>query len=120
MQHVSGGEFSIVENSVVDVILVAHCLISLLPRFANSAIVDLRTECKNPSASRQRPARISLYETQPSGVVLQAFKFFDNLINTCVNQIEACTCDAGCPSCEFCDKRRSNHITDLMFHFMLL
>lgn len=78
----------------------AHCFISLLPRFTYSAIVDLRTECKNPNASRQRPARIALYETQPSGVVRQAYKFFDNLVNTCIGQIESCTCDTGCPSCE--------------------
>ncbi|KAF1797843.1 P-loop containing nucleoside triphosphate hydrolase protein [Mucor lusitanicus] len=86
----------------------SHCLISLLPRFAYSAIADLRTECKNPSASRQRPARIALYETQPSGVVRQAFKFFDGLVNTCINQIEACTCDSGCPSCvhlAFCSEQ---------------
>ncbi|CEP09281.1 hypothetical protein [Parasitella parasitica] len=63
----------------------SHCLISLLPRFAYSAIVDLRTECKNPHATRQRPARIALYETQPSGVVRQAFKFFDGLVNMCVH-----------------------------------
>ena len=75
-------------------------MISLLPRFAYSANVDLRTECKNPTASRQRPARIALYETQPSGVVRQAYKFFDNLVNTCIDQIESCTCDTGCPSCE--------------------
>ncbi|KAI8991328.1 P-loop containing nucleoside triphosphate hydrolase protein [Mycotypha africana] len=77
----------------------SHCLISLLPKFAYSVIVDLRTECKNPHATRQRPARIALYETQPNGVVGQAFKFFDNLVDISIRQIEECVCESGCPLC---------------------
>ncbi|CAO0799244.1 unnamed protein product [Mucor circinelloides] len=95
-------------DSMAAIHAASHCLISLLPRFAYSAISDLRTECKNPSAARQRPARIALYEAQPSGVVRQAFKFFDSLVNTCINQIQACTCDTGCPSCvhlAFCSEQ---------------
>lgn len=81
-------------------LLLGHCLISLLPRFAFSAVNDLRTECKNPNATRQRPAQIALYETEPSGVVRQAFKFFDGLVDTSIRLIEECPCESGCPLCK--------------------
>lgn len=64
---------------------------------------DLRTECKNPNATRQRPAQIALYETEPSGVVGQAFKFFDGLIDTSIKTIEECACESGCPLCKSFD-----------------
>lgn len=36
---------------------IAHCLISLLPRFSSVTANDVRTECKNANATRPRPAR---------------------------------------------------------------
>ncbi|KAI8372767.1 P-loop containing nucleoside triphosphate hydrolase protein [Radiomyces spectabilis] len=77
----------------------AHALISLLPKFTFSSVGDIRTECKSPHATRHRPNRIALYETQPSGVVRQAYQHFDNLVVRCVQQIENCACEDGCPSC---------------------
>ena len=43
--------------------------------------------------------RIALYETQPSGVVRQAFKHFEHLVTTCIEQIKNCPCEDGCPTC---------------------
>lgn len=80
--------------------MIGHCLISLLPRFATSSSKDIRTECKNPNATRHRPAQITLYETEPSGIVRQAFKFFDGLIDTSIQTIEECVCQGGCPLCK--------------------
>ncbi|KAI9262495.1 P-loop containing nucleoside triphosphate hydrolase protein [Helicostylum pulchrum] len=77
----------------------SHCLISLLPQFSSSTSNDLRTECKNPNATRQRPTRVALYERQPCGIVKQAYKYFDQLIETCIQQITNCQCENGCPSC---------------------
>ncbi|KAI8994891.1 P-loop containing nucleoside triphosphate hydrolase protein [Pilobolus umbonatus] len=77
----------------------SHCLISILPRYSYSTVNDLKTECKNPNATRQRPFRIALYETQPCGVVKQAYKFVDTLLENCIQIIETCPCEDGCPSC---------------------
>ncbi|KAI8068899.1 P-loop containing nucleoside triphosphate hydrolase protein [Thamnidium elegans] len=77
----------------------SHCLISLLPQFSSSTSNDVRTECKNPNATRQRPSRVALYERQPCGIVRQAYKYFDQLIETCIQQISHCQCENGCPSC---------------------
>ncbi|ORY97959.1 P-loop containing nucleoside triphosphate hydrolase protein [Syncephalastrum racemosum] len=77
----------------------AHIMISLLPRFTTSTQSDVRTECKSPHATRPRPPRIALYETQPSGIARKAYGFFDQLVQSCVEQIEKCTCEEGCPSC---------------------
>ncbi|KAG2226825.1 hypothetical protein INT45_005790 [Circinella minor] len=77
----------------------AHVLISLLPSFTSSTSVDVRTECKSPHATRARPPRIALYETQPSGIIRQAYQFFTELVTMSVEQIQNCDCENGCPSC---------------------
>ncbi|KAI9248872.1 P-loop containing nucleoside triphosphate hydrolase protein [Phascolomyces articulosus] len=77
----------------------AHVLISLLPSFTSSTTVDVRTECKSPHATRSRPPRIALYETQPNGIVRQAYQFFRDLVIMSVDQIQHCECEDGCPSC---------------------
>ncbi|KAI9488424.1 hypothetical protein BDB00DRAFT_932711 [Zychaea mexicana] len=77
----------------------AHALISLLPSFTSSTNVDVRTECKSPYATRPRPPRIALYETQPSGIIRQAYHFFSDLVNMSVEQLQNCECESGCPSC---------------------
>ncbi|KAI8139448.1 P-loop containing nucleoside triphosphate hydrolase protein [Fennellomyces sp. T-0311] len=77
----------------------AHALISLLPSFTSSTTVDVRTECKSPHATRPRPPRIALYETQPSGIVRQTYQFFGDLVNMGIQQIQDCECEGGCPSC---------------------
>ncbi|KAG2208134.1 hypothetical protein INT47_010496 [Mucor saturninus] len=76
----------------------SHCLISLLPRFSISSDT-IRTECKNPHATRPRPTRVALYETLPSGVIKQAYRHFEQLIETCIQQIRDCVCEEGCPLC---------------------
>lgn len=77
----------------------AHAMISLLPSFASSTAADIRTECKSPHATRPRPPRIALYESQPSGIIRQAYQFIDELLEMCIEQIQSCACDDGCPSC---------------------
>ncbi|CAO3690216.1 unnamed protein product [Rhizopus stolonifer] len=77
----------------------SHCFISMMPRFISSSSVNLKTECKNPHATRPRPIRLSVYEPQPCGVSRQLYKFFDQLLQTCIQQIEECSCENGCPSC---------------------
>jgi ATP-dependent helicase YprA (DUF1998 family) len=44
--------------------------------------------------------RVALYEFQPSGVSRKIFEFFDQLLDTCIKQIENCSCESGCPSCK--------------------
>ncbi|KAI8878373.1 P-loop containing nucleoside triphosphate hydrolase protein [Backusella circina FSU 941] len=77
----------------------SHCLITCLPRYTTTSPRDIRTECKNPHATRQRPNRVALYEFQPSGVSRKIFEFFDQLLDACIKQIENCPCELGCPSC---------------------
>ncbi|KAI7901494.1 P-loop containing nucleoside triphosphate hydrolase protein [Cokeromyces recurvatus] len=86
-------------NPMAAIHAASHCLISLLPRFTHSSVTDVRTECKNPHATRPRPARITLYETQPMGIIRQAYRLFDDLLKLSIKQIENCPCEFGCPSC---------------------
>ncbi|KAI9314584.1 P-loop containing nucleoside triphosphate hydrolase protein [Dichotomocladium elegans] len=79
----------------------AHAMISLLPQVTSSSIMDIKTECKSPHATRPRPPRIVLYENQPSGIIRQAYLFFDDLVEACIDRVENCPCEDGCPSCEF-------------------
>lgn len=78
---------------------------------------DLRTECKNPNATRSRPARVALYETQPCGIVRQAYKCFDQLIKKCIQQIRNCKCVDGCPSCKVYIKRPITSFSSLFSWF---
>ncbi|KAF7728390.1 hypothetical protein EC973_006198 [Apophysomyces ossiformis] len=77
----------------------AHALISLLPQFGFATGSDIRTECKSPHATRKRPPRIPVYETQPCGLVRQGYHHFDELVRLCIERIETCPCDYGCPNC---------------------
>lgn len=47
--------------------------------------------------------RIVLYESQPSGIVRQAYQFIDELLEMCVEQIQNCACEDGCPACKYWD-----------------
>lgn len=42
-------------------LLLAHCFISMMPRFISPSSVNLKTECKNPHATRPRPIRYDYY-----------------------------------------------------------
>ncbi|KAG1177604.1 hypothetical protein G6F70_005327 [Rhizopus microsporus] len=77
----------------------SHCLISVLPRYTSFAAGNIRTECKNPHATRPRPIRISIYEAEPCGVMRQVYKFFDQILQACLQQIDSCPCEEGCTSC---------------------
>lgn len=46
--------------------------------------------------------RISIYEAEPCGVMRQVYKFFDQILQACLQQIDSCPCEEGCTSCKFC------------------
>ncbi|KXS20937.1 P-loop containing nucleoside triphosphate hydrolase protein [Gonapodya prolifera JEL478] len=64
---------------------------------------EVRTECKYPLAERPRPARVTLYDTRPSGsgACRRLFLRLGDLIKQAYEIVEACPCteEKGCKDC---------------------
>ncbi|CAO3652445.1 unnamed protein product [Cunninghamella echinulata] len=87
------------EDIVASVHSVSHLFIKLLPKKTFSLSNDIKTECKSPYATRQRPNRVVLYESTTCGVLRQIYDSFDQLVKMALAHIESCECDSGCPNC---------------------
>ncbi|KAI8079987.1 DEAD H helicase [Halteromyces radiatus] len=79
----------------------AHLFISLLPQFTHSNVDDVKTECKSPYATRHRPNRIVLYESLPCGVLRQVYDCFERILRSCMQRVDTCECESGCPNCVY-------------------
>ncbi|KAI9306891.1 P-loop containing nucleoside triphosphate hydrolase protein [Cunninghamella echinulata] len=87
------------EDIMASVHSISHLFIKLLPKKAFSLSNDIKTECKSPYATRQRPNRVVLYESTACGVSRQIYDSFDQLVKMALAHIESCKCDSGCPNC---------------------
>jgi len=85
-----------------------HAVLNLAPLFSMSSAGNLRTECKAPEkeyaateSQRKRPARLIFYDAygKGGGVAAKAFDHISTLLRQALDNVEACPCEAGCPSC---------------------
>ncbi|KAI7869154.1 P-loop containing nucleoside triphosphate hydrolase protein [Spinellus fusiger] len=77
----------------------AHALSNSLPQVLFSAADTLKTECKNPYATRKRPTKIILYESQSKSTVQKVYYNFDTFVQAAIKRVEDCSCELGCPTC---------------------
>ncbi|KAJ3044878.1 hypothetical protein HDV00_000160 [Rhizophlyctis rosea] len=81
----------------------SHALLSLLPTcvvMPTTGMTDIRTECKHPSATRARPARIIVYDgAGRGGLTFKAFRHCEELLARAKAVVEGCECEEGCPAC---------------------
>ena len=79
----------------------SHALMSFMPIFVMATgMSDVRTECKNPHATRPRPARIVIYDAKgKAGVAYSGYQQISNLMSKAKDMVEACPCVEGCPEC---------------------
>ncbi|CCF58296.1 hypothetical protein KAFR_0E01420 [Kazachstania africana CBS 2517] len=87
-----------------------HGIMGIFSRFIVAGTDEIHTECKAPEkefAERQtkrlRPARLIFYDSKGgeygSGLSTKIFEHIDDILVSCLQRIEECPCDYGCPDC---------------------
>jgi DEAD/DEAH box helicase domain-containing protein len=79
---------------------VSHALLNITPVYVMCDPRDLGRVYEIRSPHTEQPT-IYLYERTPGGVGLaeRMFRLHDHLVRAAAELIEACGCEAGCPSC---------------------